>query len=85
MNVEGSPLKIVLYHLHGVPNGAFRGRTAHAANRSDHWSAGGPAGVRGGNARSGHGTVLHVDLALPISAPSAISSVQFLLEARGSF
>lgn len=42
-------------------------------------------GLRLGNARSGLGNVLHVDLAFPIGAPSDISSVQFLLEARGSF
>lgn len=42
-------------------------------------------GLRLGNARSGLGNVLHMDLAFPIGAPSDISTVQFLLEARRSF
>ena len=42
-------------------------------------------GLRLGNARSGLGNVLHIDLAFPIGAPSDISSVQILLDARRSF
>ena len=42
-------------------------------------------GLRLGNARSGLGNVLHIDLAFPIGASSDISSVQVLLEARKSF
>jgi outer membrane protein assembly factor BamA len=42
-------------------------------------------GLRLGNARSGLGNVLHMDLAFPLGASSDISSVQFLLEARRSF
>ncbi|MCE7903910.1 MAG: hypothetical protein DYH20_15050 [Gammaproteobacteria bacterium PRO9] len=42
-------------------------------------------GLRLGNARSGLGNVLHIDLAFPIGARSDISSVQLLLDARKSF
>lgn len=42
-------------------------------------------GLRLGNARSGLGNVLHIDLAFPIGARSDISSVQVLLEAHKSF
>ncbi len=42
-------------------------------------------GLRLGNARSGLGNVLHMDLAFPLGASSDISSVQFLLEARRAF
>jgi outer membrane protein assembly factor BamA len=42
-------------------------------------------GLRLGNARSGLGNVLHIDLAFPLGASSDISSVQILLDARKSF
>ncbi len=42
-------------------------------------------GLRLGNARSGLGNVVSVDLAFPIGAPSDIDSVQFLVGARVSF
>ena len=42
-------------------------------------------GLRLGNARSGLGNVVHVDLAFPLGAPSDISSVQVLVGARASF
>ena len=42
-------------------------------------------GLRLGNARSGLGNVVHVDLAFPLGAPSDISSVQVLVGARVSF
>lgn len=42
-------------------------------------------GLRLGNARSGLGNVLHIDVAFPLGAGSDISSVQFLLEAHSSF
>ncbi len=42
-------------------------------------------GLRLGNARSGLGNVLHIDLAFPIGASSDISSMQVLLEAKKTF
>jgi outer membrane protein assembly factor BamA len=42
-------------------------------------------GLRLGNARSGLGNVLHMDLAFPVGASSDISSVQLLLEAHRTF
>lgn len=42
-------------------------------------------GLRFGNARSGLGNVVHVDLAFPLGAPSDISGVQVLVGARVSF
>jgi hemolysin activation/secretion protein len=42
-------------------------------------------GLRIGNARSGIGSVLHIDLAFPLGAPSDISSMQVLIEAEKSF
>ena len=42
-------------------------------------------GLRIGNARSGIGNVLHIDLAFPLGAPSDISSMQVLIEAEKSF
>ena len=42
-------------------------------------------GLRLGNARSGLGNVLHMDLAFPLGASSDISSVQVLLEAHKTF
>lgn len=42
-------------------------------------------GLRIGNARSGLGNVLHIDLAFPIAASQDIDSVQLLLHAQHSF
>ncbi|MBL8200893.1 MAG: hypothetical protein JNK40_07970 [Chromatiales bacterium] len=42
-------------------------------------------GLRLGNARSGLGNVLHIDLAFPLGASSDISSMQVLLEAKKTF
>ncbi|HWJ06886.1 MAG TPA: hypothetical protein VNS57_13980 [Steroidobacteraceae bacterium] len=42
-------------------------------------------GLRIGNARSGLGNVLHIDLAVPLSRQPGIDSVQFLIETRRSF
>ena len=42
-------------------------------------------GLRIGNARSGLGNVLHLDLAVPLSRQPGIDSVQFLVETRHSF
>lgn len=42
-------------------------------------------GLRLGNARSGLGNVLHIDLAFPLNASSDISSMQLLLEAKKTF
>lgn len=42
-------------------------------------------GLRLGNARSGLGNVLHIDLAFPLGAGGDISSTQLLLEAKKSF
>ncbi|MEO7385688.1 MAG: POTRA domain-containing protein [Gammaproteobacteria bacterium] len=64
------------------------GRTwgdAPLASESQGWLTDVGFGLRLGNARSGLGNVLHVDLAFPIGASSDISSVQLLLEARKTF
>lgn len=42
-------------------------------------------GLRIGNARSGLGNVLHVDVAAPLARQPGIASVQFLVETRHSF
>ncbi|CAG0945270.1 hypothetical protein GPROT2_03128 [Gammaproteobacteria bacterium] len=42
-------------------------------------------GLRIGNARSGIGSVLHVDLAFPVAPPGDVSKVQLLLQAEKSF
>lgn len=42
-------------------------------------------GLRIGNARSGIGSVLHIDLAFPIAPPDDVSKVQLLLQAEKSF
>ena len=42
-------------------------------------------GLRIGNARSGLGNVLHIDLAFPLSRHLGIDSVQLLVETRHSF
>jgi hypothetical protein len=42
-------------------------------------------GLRLGNARSGLGNVLHIDLAVPLVRQPDIDSVQLLVETRGSF
>ena len=42
-------------------------------------------GLRIGNARSGLGNVLHIDLAVPLVRQSHISSIQLLVETRHSF
>lgn len=42
-------------------------------------------GLRLGNARSGLGSVLHIDLAFPVGASGDISSMQLLLDAQKTF
>ncbi|MGB5472561.1 MAG: BamA/TamA family outer membrane protein [Gammaproteobacteria bacterium] len=42
-------------------------------------------GLRIGNNRNGSGRVIHVDLAFPLDGDNSIDSVQFLVEAKGSF
>lgn len=42
-------------------------------------------GLRLGNARSGFGSVLHFDIAVPLDRPHDIDSVQFLVETKKSF
>jgi hemolysin activation/secretion protein len=42
-------------------------------------------GLRLGNARSGLGNVLHIDLAVPLVRQPDIDTVQLLIETRGSF
>jgi hypothetical protein len=42
-------------------------------------------GLRIGNARSGFGNVVHVDVAFPINAPPGIDKVQFLVQTQASF
>jgi hypothetical protein len=42
-------------------------------------------GLRIGNARSGLGNVLHIDVAVPLARPPGIDSVQLLVETRRSF
>jgi hypothetical protein len=42
-------------------------------------------GLRLGNARSGLGNVIHVDLAFPLDAGTAISKVQFLVTTKATF
>jgi hypothetical protein len=42
-------------------------------------------GLRFGNARSGLGNVVHVDLAFPLQAPAGISHVQFLVQTEAHF
>ena len=42
-------------------------------------------GLRIGNARSGLGNVLHIDLAVPLVRQDGIDSVQLLVETRHSF
>jgi hypothetical protein len=42
-------------------------------------------GLRFGNARSGLGNVVHVDLAFPLQAPAGISHVQFLVQTEVHF
>ena len=42
-------------------------------------------GLRFGNARSGLGNVVHVDLAVPLNAPPTVSKLQFLVDTQQSF
>jgi hypothetical protein len=42
-------------------------------------------GLRFGNARSGLGNVVHVDLAFPLNAPPTVSKIQFLVDTQASF
>jgi len=42
-------------------------------------------GGRFGNARTGFGNVVHVDIAFPLSAPSGIKAVQFLVQTEQRF
>jgi len=42
-------------------------------------------GLRLGNARSSHGSVIHLDVAFPLDAPPDVDSVQFLIQTRKSF
>jgi hemolysin activation/secretion protein len=59
--------------------------TAPLASEPQGWLSDVGFGLRLGNARSGLGNVLHMDLAFPLGASSDISSVQVLLEAQKSF
>lgn len=43
------------------------------------------AGLRLGNARSGVGRMIHVDVAFPLDGDKSISNVQFIVEAKQSF
>jgi hypothetical protein len=49
------------------------------------WLGDAGVGLRLGNARSGLGNVLHVDLAIPLVRQPDIDAVQLLIETRGSF
>jgi hypothetical protein len=49
------------------------------------WLADAGVGLRIGNARSGLGNVLHVDLAVPLVRQPGIDPVQILVETRHSF
>ncbi|TFG82271.1 MAG: hypothetical protein E4H19_13350, partial [Chromatiales bacterium] len=59
--------------------------TAPLASEPQGWLTDVGFGLRLGNARSGLGNVLHMDLAFPIGASSDISSMQVLLEAHKTF
>jgi hypothetical protein len=59
--------------------------TAPLASEPQGWLTDVGIGLRLGNARSGLGNVLHMDLAFPIGASSDISSMQVLLEAHKTF
>lgn len=59
--------------------------TAPLATEPEGWLADAGVGLRLGNARSGLGNVLHVDLAFPLTGGEAVDSVQFVVEARHSF
>jgi len=59
--------------------------TAPLASEPQGWLTDVGFGLRLGNARSGLGNVLHMDLAFPLGASSDISSVQVLLEAHKTF
>ena len=43
------------------------------------------AGLRLGNARSGLGRMIHIDVAYPLDGDSSISNVQFIVELKQSF
>ncbi len=49
------------------------------------WLADVGVGLRIGNARSAVGSVMHIDLAFPVSPPDGVSKVQLLLQAQKSF
>jgi hypothetical protein len=49
------------------------------------WLADAGVGLRIGNARSGLGNVLHIDLAAPLVRQPGIDAVQLLVETRHSF
>ncbi len=49
------------------------------------WLADAGVGLRIGNARTGLGNVLHIDLAVPLAAQPGIDSVQLLVETKHSF
>lgn len=59
--------------------------TAPLASEPQGWLTNVGFGLRLGNARSGLGNVLHIDLAFPLGASSDISSMQVLLEAKKTF
>jgi hypothetical protein len=64
------------------------GRTfgdAPLASGSQGWLGDVGFGLRLGNARSGLGNVLHVDLAFPVAGSGDIDSMQLLLQAQHSF
>jgi outer membrane protein assembly factor BamA len=64
------------------------GRTwgeAPLASEPQGWLSDVGFGLRLGNARSGLGNVLHIDIAFPLGASGDISSTQLLLEAKKTF
>lgn len=67
---------------------ADAGRTwgdAPLASQPQGWLTDVGFGLRLGNARSGLGNVLHIDIAFPLGASGDISSTQILLEAKKTF
>jgi outer membrane protein assembly factor BamA len=67
-----------------VDTGRTWGRDAFAAAPQG-WLTDVGVGLRLGNARSGLGNVIHVDLAFPLNGGSDLDSVQLLIETRKSF
>ena len=85
--VHGASLAFHLFHI-GAAVFADAGRTWGndvAGEPPLGWLADAGIGLRIGNARSGLGNVLHVDLAVPLVSQPGIDSVQLLVETRHSF